>query len=54
MGENIVNRSLENNLQSRFEYLSKLIYFTTDDISILNVLEKLTAPLIVVVVDKIF
>ena len=41
-------------LRNRFEYLSKFLNFTADDILTLNNLGQLAAPLIPIVVDKIF
>ena len=48
------NTLVENNLRYRFEYLSKFLSFTPDDILVINALGKLAAPLIPIVVDKIF
>lgn len=41
-------------LRDRFDYLSKFLNFTADDILTLNHLGELAAPLIPIVVDKIF
>jgi hypothetical protein len=53
MAEHIDKTLVENNLRHCFEYLSNFLNFTTDDISILNVLGKVAAPLIPIVVDKL-
>lgn len=45
---------LETNLRHRFEYLSKFLNFTSDDILILNELGRLANDLIPTVVDQIF
>ncbi|UJR34918.1 hypothetical protein I4U23_027696 [Adineta vaga] len=54
MTQHIDNRGVQTNLRYRFEYLSKFINFTTDDIAILNVLGKMAAELVPTIVDKIF
>ena len=54
MAEHIEKESIGTNLRVRFEYLSKFVNFTSDDIATLNVLGEVTGPLIPIVVDKIF
>jgi len=54
MAEHVDNHLVENNLRSRFEYLSKFIHFTTDDISTLNNIAQMASELIPTIVDKIF
>ena len=41
MAEHIDNQSVQSRLQSRFEYLSKFLNFTSDDIATLNTLGEL-------------
>jgi hypothetical protein len=54
MAEHIDNNLIVNNLRYRFEYLSKFLNFTTDDIATLNAVGRLAEPLVPIVVDKIF
>ncbi|UJR34920.1 hypothetical protein I4U23_027698 [Adineta vaga] len=54
MAQHIDHKLVENNLRYRFEYLSKFINFTTNDIAILNTIGKLTAPILPDIVDQIF
>lgn len=54
MAEHIDNQSVQNSLRSRFEYISKFLNFTSDDIATLNTLGELAATLIPKVVDQIF
>ncbi|CAF1072833.1 unnamed protein product [Rotaria magnacalcarata] len=54
MTEHIDKTLIENNLRNRFDYISKFIKFTTDDIAALNDLGRLAVPLIPIIVDQIF
>lgn len=54
MNEHIENRSVHTDLRYRFEYLSKFLNFTSEDIGTLNVLGRVTETLIPIVVDQIF
>jgi hypothetical protein len=54
MAEHVDSHLVENNLRSRFEYLSKFIHFTRDDISTLNIIGQMASELIPRIADKIF
>ncbi|CAF2441530.1 unnamed protein product [Rotaria sp. Silwood2] len=54
MTEHIDSSRLNQDLRYRFEYLSKFISFTNDDIKALNTLATIALPLIPVIVDAVY
>ena len=54
MVEHVEKTRLEHDLRSRFDYISKFLNFTNDDIAILNSLEKIVHPIIPSIVDGIY
>ena len=54
MAEHIETNLLNSDLRYRFDYISKFLNFTTDDIRILNDLAKIVRPLIPTVVDTMY
>ncbi|CAF3451115.1 unnamed protein product [Rotaria sp. Silwood1] len=54
MTEHIDGSRLNHDLRYRFEYLSKFINFTNDDIKSLNTLATIALPLIPVIVDAVY
>ncbi|CAF3445075.1 unnamed protein product, partial [Rotaria sp. Silwood2] len=54
MAEHIDSTSINNNLRYRFEYLSKFLNFTNDDIEMLNYFGQIALPFIPTVVDTLF
>ena len=54
MTEHIDNNRLNEDLRYRFEYISKFINFTNDDILLLNTLAPIALPLVPVVVDAVY
>ena len=54
MAEHIDNNRLHNNLRYRFEYLSKFLHFTSDDIAMLNTFAPILFPRIPVIVDTVY
>jgi hypothetical protein len=54
MTEHIDSTRLNQDLRYRFDYLSKFINFTTDDIKALNTLSTVILPLIPVIVDSVY
>jgi len=54
MAEYIDKTRLNNDLRYRFDYLSKFIDFTQDDITILNTLEPIIFPNLPTIVEKVY
>ncbi|CAF1106701.1 unnamed protein product [Adineta steineri] len=54
MTEHIDNDRLNNDLRYRFEYLSKYLNFTLDDISLLNAFAPILFPRIPVIADTVY
>ena len=54
MAEHIDNNRLHSDLRYRFEYLSKFLNFTSDDITMLNTFAPVVFPLVPVVVDAMY
>ncbi|CAF2545100.1 unnamed protein product [Rotaria sp. Silwood2] len=54
MAEHIEKRLLNTNLRYRFDYVSKFLNFTTDDIAVLNSFAKIAQPQIPSLVDTIY
>ncbi|CAF4012181.1 unnamed protein product [Rotaria sordida] len=54
MTEHIDGSRLNQDLRYRFEYISKFINFTNDDIKALNTLATIALPLIPVIVDAVY
>ena len=54
MAEHIDNNRVHNDLRYRFEYLSKFLNFTSDDIAMLNRFAPILSPHIPVVVDTAY
>ncbi|CAF3391075.1 unnamed protein product [Rotaria sp. Silwood1] len=54
MTEHIDKRLLNTNLRYRFDYVSKFLNFTTDDIAVLNNFAKIAQPQIPSLVDAIY
>jgi hypothetical protein len=54
MTEHIDGNRLNQDLRYRFEYISKFVNFTHDDIAALNTLAKIVVPLIPVIVDSVY
>ncbi|CAF4423157.1 unnamed protein product, partial [Adineta steineri] len=54
MTEHIDNDRLSNDLRYRFEYLSKVLNFTLDDISLLNAFAPILFPRIPVIADTVY
>jgi hypothetical protein len=54
MTEHIDSRRLNEDLRYRFEYISKFLNFTNDDISSLNSFASIALPLMPVIVDAVY
>jgi len=54
MTEHIDGNRLNQDLRYRFEYISKFLNFTHDDIAALNTLAKIVVPIIPVLVDSVY
>ena len=54
MVEHIDKNRLNTDLRYRFDYLSKILDFTTHDIDILNQISNIIQPLIPVIVDNVY
>ncbi|CAF4183391.1 unnamed protein product, partial [Adineta steineri] len=54
MTEHIELKQLNSNLRYRFDYLSKFLNFTSDDIQLLNRFAVILLPRIPVVVDTVY
>jgi len=54
MSEHIDSSRLSEDLRYRFEYISKFINFTNDDITALNTLAPIILPIIPVIVDAVY
>lgn len=54
MTEHIDKDKLDTDLGYRFEYLSKFLNFTADDIAVLNTFSKIAQPLIPSVVENVY
>ncbi|UJR26979.1 hypothetical protein I4U23_008286 [Adineta vaga] len=54
MSEHIDNDRLNNDLRYRFEYLSKFLHFTSDDIVLLNAFAPILFPRIPVIADTVY
>ncbi|CAF1997874.1 unnamed protein product [Rotaria magnacalcarata] len=54
MAEHVDANRLNNDLRYRFEYLSKFLNFTSDDIAMLNTFAPIVCPIIPVIADTIY
>ncbi|CAF3287864.1 unnamed protein product, partial [Rotaria sp. Silwood2] len=54
MTEHIDNNRLNSDLRYRFEYLSKFLNFTSDDVNMLNALAPILFPRIPVITDTVY
>ncbi|UJR26982.1 hypothetical protein I4U23_008289 [Adineta vaga] len=54
MGEHIDRHRLTTNLRYRFDYITKCIDFTSDDINMLNILAPIIIPLLPSIVEKAY
>lgn len=54
MGEHIDERRLDSDLRYRFEYLSKFLNFTSDDIAMLNTFAPSLSPFIPTICERVY
>ena len=54
MAEHVDKNRLHNDLRYRFEYVSKFLNFTSDDIAMLNTFAPILFPLIPVISDNVY
>ncbi|CAF3706694.1 unnamed protein product, partial [Rotaria sordida] len=54
MAEHIDSNRLNSDLRYRFEYVSKFLNFTSDDIAMLNTFAPIIFPIVPVITDTVY